>query len=72
MSEPLALVHGLRHTFATELTNANVSVYALMKLLGHESMVTSKRYVDGAGTETRAASELNPLYDLLKADGQPI
>ena len=61
-----ALVHGLRHTFATELANANVSVYTLMKLLGHESMVTSQRYVDGAGNETRAASELNPLYQLLK------
>ena len=36
-----ALVHGLRHTFATELANADVSVYTLMKLLGHESMVTS-------------------------------
>jgi site-specific recombinase XerD len=65
-----ALVHGLRHTFATELANANVSVYTLMKLLGHESMVTSQRYVDGAGTETRAASELNPLYDLLNASGR--
>ena len=31
------LVHGLRHTFAIELANGNVSVYALMKLLGHES-----------------------------------
>lgn len=60
-----ALVHGLRHTFATELANANVSVYTLMKLLGHESMVTSQRYVDGAGTETRPATELNPLYRLL-------
>jgi hypothetical protein len=26
---------------------------------------TSQRYVDGAGTETRSAAELNPLYDLL-------
>lgn len=60
-----ALVHGLRHTFATELANANVSVYTLMKLLGHESMVTSQRYVDGAGTDTRSAIELNPLYRLI-------
>lgn len=59
------LVHGLRHTFATELANADVSVYTLMKLMGHESMVTSQRYVDGAGTQTRAAAELNPLYQLL-------
>ncbi|KKE98590.1 recombinase [Mycobacterium sp. SWH-M1] len=63
-----ALVHGLRHTFATELANANVSVYTLMKLLGHESMVTSQRYVDGAGTETRSAAELNPLYALLDSE----
>jgi integrase/recombinase XerC len=40
-----ALVHGLRHTYATELANSNVSVYTLMKLLGHESMATSQRYV---------------------------
>jgi site-specific recombinase XerD len=65
-----ALVHGLRHTFATELANANVSVYTLMKLLGHESMVTSQRYVDGAGTDTRIAAELNPLYGLLIGDQQ--
>ena len=40
-----ALVHGLRHTFATELANADVSAYTPPKLLGHESMVTSQRYV---------------------------
>ena len=28
-----ALVHGLRHTFATETANADVTVYTLMKLL---------------------------------------
>ena len=68
-----ALVHGLRHTFATELANADVSVYTLMRLLGHESMVTSQRYVTAAGTETRAAAAQNTLYDLLNkpadADG---
>ena len=60
-------MHGLRHTFATELANANVSVYTLMKLLGHESMVTSQRYVDGAGADTRDATELNPIYELVEA-----
>ena len=54
-----ALVHWLRHTFATELANADVSVYTLMKLLGHESMVTSQRYVTAAGTETRTAATQN-------------
>ena len=60
-----ALVHGLRHTYATELANSNVSVYALMKLLGHESIATSQRYVDGAGIENRKAAALNPLYGLI-------
>ena len=57
------LVHGFRHTFATELANENVSVYTLMKLLGHESMVTLQRYVDGAGTENRTAAAQNPRMD---------
>jgi integrase/recombinase XerC len=63
-----ALVHGLRHTFATELANSEVSVYTLMKLLGHESMVTSQRYVTAAGTETRSAAAQNKLYGLLADD----
>jgi integrase len=50
-----ALVHAPRHTYATELANADLSVYTLMKLLGHESMTTSQRCVSGAGTENRAA-----------------
>lgn len=65
------LVHGLRHTFATELANGNVSVYALMKLLGHESMMTSQRYVDGAGTQNRAAAAQNPLYSLIERSPEP-
>lgn len=58
-------------TFATELANGNVSVYALMKLLGHESMVTSQRYVDGAGTENREAAARNPLYSLIEQSRKP-
>ncbi|MCH9731721.1 MAG: tyrosine-type recombinase/integrase [Actinomycetia bacterium] len=61
-----ALVHGLRHTFATELANAKVSVYELMNLLGHESISTSQLYVEAAGQATRAAAAANPLYELVK------
>lgn len=61
---PGALVHSLRHTYATELANTNISVYTLMKLLGHESLATSQRYVNAAGTETRCAAAQNPLYHL--------
>lgn len=63
---PGALVHGFRHTYATELAGANVSVYTLMKLLGHESMTTSQRYVTAAGSETRSAAAQNPIYDLIR------
>ena len=69
-----ALVHGLRHTFATELANSEVSVYALMNLLGHESMSTSQRYVTAAGSENRQAAAQNPLYAILenhRADTDP-
>jgi integrase/recombinase XerC len=62
---PGALVHGLRHTYATELASSDVSVYTLMKLLGHESMTTSQRYVTAAGNETRRAAARNPLYTFI-------
>jgi integrase/recombinase XerC len=52
-------------SFATELANSDVSVYTLMKPLGHESTVTSQRYVTAAGAETRTAAAQNTLYGLL-------
>lgn len=66
---PGALVHGLRHTYATELASSDVSVYTLMKLLGHESMTTSQRYVSAAGTETRSAAARNPIYKMITPGG---
>ena len=62
-----ALLHGLRHTFATELANADVSVYVLMNLLGHESMTTSQRYISAAGTDTRDAAATSGLYDIVRS-----
>jgi hypothetical protein len=41
-----------------------------MKLIGHEFMVTSQRYVTAAGTETRTAAAQNKLYGLLANDRQ--
>lgn len=38
----------------------------LMKLLGHESMATSQRYVAGAAHETRTAATQNPLYGIIR------
>jgi integrase len=41
---PKATPHALRHTFATGLVNAGVSLQALMQLLGHVSAAMSLRY----------------------------
>lgn len=60
-----ALVHQLRHTFATAMADQNVSIYTLMRMLGHESMNTTQRYTVGAGTAVRDAAALNPAYDLV-------
>lgn len=60
-----ALVHQLRHTFATSLADSDVNVYTLMRLLGHESMTTTQRYTQGAGKETRAAAATNPVYGII-------
>jgi integrase/recombinase XerC len=67
---PGALVHGLRHTYATELASSDVSVYTLMKLLGHESMTTSQRYVSAAGVETRSPAVRNPIYEMITTGGE--
>lgn len=68
---PGALVHGLRHTYATELAGSDVSVYTLMKLLGHESMTTSQRHVAAAGTETHSAAAKNPIYVIIRSHRRP-
>ena len=44
-----ALVLGLRYTFATELADSDVSVYTLMKLLGHYAGDRVKCVLSGGG-----------------------
>lgn len=47
----------LRHTYATSLVNAGLSVPALMKLLGHHSAAMTLRYGHIYDTTVRAAWE---------------
>ncbi len=50
--------HDLRHTFASRLVTAGVSIARLQKLLGHESIATTERYAhlqDDGHDEIRAA-----------------
>ncbi|MGH9022296.1 MAG: tyrosine-type recombinase/integrase [Acidimicrobiia bacterium] len=56
--EPLQVVaHQLRHTYATTLVNAGMSLQALMTLLGHRSPEMTIRYARLASPTLRAAYE---------------
>ena len=46
-------------------------MYTPMKLLGHQSMATSQRYVDAAGLDTRPAAARNPVYRMLTPGDEP-
>lgn len=47
--------HRLRHTFATEMIRAGMSVQALMKILGHTNAAMTMRYVEIATADLRQA-----------------
>ncbi len=70
-----ALVHALRHTFATSLARNGASGTELQRLLGHESLATTQRYVDATAREVRAAARTNEAYQILRTmeeqDPQP-
>jgi site-specific recombinase XerD len=61
-----ALVHALRHTFATSLARNGASGTELQLLLGHESLATTQRYVDASAREVRQAARSNDAYRALR------
>ena len=46
--------HQLRHTYARRLVENNLPVESLAKLLGHNQLTTTQRYIDGADPTLRA------------------
>jgi integrase len=62
--------HQLRHTFATAMVNAGVSLQALMALLGHVSAEMSLRY--GRLFDTTVRAEYERALDLAKARMGPL
>ncbi len=62
-----ALVHALRHTFATSLARNGASGTELQRLLGHESLATTQRYVDATAREVRQAARSNDAYRVLRS-----
>ncbi len=57
-----ALVHALRHTFATRLGQSGASAMEIMELLGHRSLAASQNYLKTTARELRDAARSNPSY----------
>jgi integrase/recombinase XerC len=70
-----ALVHALRHTFATRLAEDGATATEIMNLLGHASLTTSQVYIDATAREQRQAARANRTYQALAqladVDGAP-
>lgn len=59
-----ANTHRLRHTFAITLASEGVPVNVLAGLLGHSSLNTALKYLEASGRATRAATNVNPIYNM--------
>src|ERR687885_403626 len=51
-----ALVHALRHTFATQTLETGADVVEVQELLGHSSLNTTRRYLEATASQLRDAS----------------
>lgn len=60
-----ALVHALRHTFATRVGASGASAVEVMELLGHRSLNATQGYLGVTGAQLRDAARANPGYSVL-------
>lgn len=61
--------HQLRHTFARRLVEHGMSIDALAKLLGHNDLQTTQRYIDGADPIVRL--DFQRAMQALEKQSQP-
>lgn len=61
-----ALVHALRHTFATAALEAGADVVELQELLGHASLETTRRYLSATGQGLRHVIQAHPNQAALR------
>jgi integrase/recombinase XerD len=60
-----ALVHALRHTFATRLAEDGASITEIARLLGHASVTTSQLYIESTAQAQREAARANRTYQVV-------
>ena len=61
-----ALVHALRHTFATNALEAGADVVELQELLGHASLETTRRYLSATAQGLRHVIQAHPAQAALR------
>jgi integrase/recombinase XerD len=66
-----AMVHALRHTYATRLAEDGASAIEIQALLGHESLNTSQGYIDATANATRQAARANRTYRVVERITDP-
>lgn len=64
-----ALVHALRHTFASQAIEDGTDVVELRDILGHASVATTSRYLDANAQRLREAVAAHPAQRALKRVG---
>jgi integrase/recombinase XerD len=63
--KPGAMVHALRHTFATRLAEDGANAAEIAKLLGHASMNASQTYIEVTAREQRLSVKANRTLQVL-------
>lgn len=65
-------LHGIRHSFATELAeNTNGDMVRVQKALGHSSIDMARKYIDMANIDMGAYDEISPLAKSKDNRGSP-
>ncbi len=60
-------LHQFRHTCASDLLAAGLRVPEVQKILGHQTVTTTVRYLHIAGPEAREAVKVHPINEILKS-----
>lgn len=66
MEVPLVSLHQFRHTCASDLLEAGARLPEVQRMLGHQAISTTVRYLHLSDPQRRAAVDLHPVNDWLK------